>query len=445
MKTKTLLGFFVLSSLAITLPLFVSGKPITEERGNIQINRQYNSDDKEKFIVGIVFQNEEKVRGKISDIGGDPLPGATIQIKGSTKGVIADLDGNFEFDGLIEGGEIIYAPKPDTINFIAGEGRILFNCRTYNAPNVRSIDVYWNDGLDSLIIPVELKTGYDSISVVLDNMEEKSYTFNVRTTDNFGHKSLYLTDFGTSYGETYQSRLRDRRIKTVSLSDKGGTVTWFFAPKDLVRSEIRYIKNDGSQSVAETPPTKEQVELPDIKAGSTVEYRSLFIPEVEAIDTFATAWKTFETPFPEEYKYDSGSWIVLSVSDESADHGGKIALLDGNLSTFWHSAYADGDAPLPHWAVIDMQSPKRISRVEVYRRAGNTDTKSVELYVSDQPDSDSANWIKIGDGVFGNGNSISIIISESVDIHLFRYLKLLLPDSNREPFTSIAEIYVYGK
>lgn len=345
----------------------------------------------------------------------------------------------------IEGGEIIYAPKPDTMNFIAGKNRILFNCRTYNAPNLRSIDVYWNDGLDSLIIPVELKTGYDSLSVILDNMEEKSYTFNVQTTDNFGHKSLYLTDFGTSYGDTFQSRLSDRRIKTVSLSDKGGAVTWYFALNDLVRSEIRYTKNDGSLSVAETPSTKDAVELPDIKAGSTVEYRSLFIPEVEAIDTFATAWKTFEIPFPEEYRYDSSSWTVLSVSDESADHGGRIALLDGDLNSFWHSAYEGGNAPLPHWAVIDMRSQKKISKVEVYRRAGNTDTKSVELYVSDQPDGNTGNWIKIGNGIFVDGDSISILIPESVDTEKGHYLKLVLPDSNREPYTSVAEIYVYGK
>lgn len=345
----------------------------------------------------------------------------------------------------IEGGEIIYAPKPDTINFIAGKNRILFSCRTYNAPNIRSIDVFWNDGLDSLIIPVELKTGYDSISVVLDNMKEKSYTFNTRTTDNFGHKSLYVTDFGSSYGDTYLSRLSDRRIKTVSLSDKGGAATWYFAPGDLVRSEIRYTKKDGSQSVAETSSTKDMVELPDIKPGSTVEYRSLFIPEVEAIDTFATAWKAHETPIPEEYTYNSSSWTVLAVSDESADNGGKAALLDGNLSTFWHSAYADGDAPLPHWAVIDMQLQKKISRIEVYRRAGNTDTKSVELYVSDQPDGNTGNWIKIGNGTFVDGDSLSILIPESVDTEKGRYLKLLLPDSNREPYTAVAEIYVYGK
>lgn len=43
-------------------------------------------------------QQTTKLKGKISDQGGDPLPGATVQIKGSTKGVIADMDGNFEFD-----------------------------------------------------------------------------------------------------------------------------------------------------------------------------------------------------------------------------------------------------------------------------------------------------------------------------------------------------------
>ena len=345
----------------------------------------------------------------------------------------------------IEGGEIIYSPKPDSIKFIAGEGRILFYCRTYNAPNVHSIYVYWNDHLDSLIIPVEMKTGYDSIFVEINNLEEKSYTFDVRTTDNFGHKSLYMTDFGTSYGELYQSRLTDRRIKDISLSDKGGTVSWYFASGSLVRTEIQYVKNDGSQAIVKVPATEDETLLPDIKAGSTIEFRSLYIPEAVAIDTFATAWKTYETPFPEEFIYDRSSWVVLSASDESSDHGGRIALLDKDLETFWHSAWEGSAAPLPHWAVIDMQSPKKISRVEIYRRAWNSDTKSVELYVSDQSDGDSSDWEKIGEGMFESGDKISISIPESVNTKKGPYLRLLLPDSNNEPFTSVAEIYVYGK
>ena len=346
----------------------------------------------------------------------------------------------------IEGGEIIYAPKPDTVSFIAGKERILFNCRTYNAPNVRSIDVYWNDGRDSLIIPVELNTGYDSISVILDNMEEKSYTFNIQTTDNFGHKSLFVTDFGTSYGATYLSTLNDRRIKAVSLSDKEGVIEWHASLNGLVKNEIRYTQNNGSQTIVELPSKYFSVKVSNVKPGSSFEYRSLYIPEEEAIDTFATAWKKHEVPFPAEYKYDRSSWEVLSVSDVSTSEGGGMAtLIDDNLSTYWQSAYEGGDAPLPHWAVIDMKTSKNISKVELYRRSGNTDTKSVELYISDQPDANTGNWMKIGDVTFSEGNSVTISIPESVDTNKGRYLKLLLPDSNREPYTSIAEIYVYGK
>lgn len=260
----------------------------------------------------------------------------------------------------IEGGEIIYAPKPDSLRFIAGKGRILFKCRTYNAPNVRSIDVYWNDGLDSLIIPVELNTGYDSLSVILDNMEEKSYTFNVRTTDNFGHKSLYLTAFGTSYSEIYQSTLNDRRIKNISLSDKEGVLEWYSAPKNLVKNEIRYVKKDGSLVTVEMPSTDYIIKLPEAKAGSSIEYRSLYTPEKECIDTFVTAWETYEIPFPEEYTYDRSSWVVLSASDEElSDGGGRGAILDGDFNTYWHSAYEDGHAHLPHWLVVDMKNRRR--------------------------------------------------------------------------------------
>ena len=51
-------------------------------------------------VLPVVYKAQQtaKLKGKISDQGGDPLPGATVQIKGSTKGVISDMDGNFEFD-----------------------------------------------------------------------------------------------------------------------------------------------------------------------------------------------------------------------------------------------------------------------------------------------------------------------------------------------------------
>lgn len=85
MKTKKILVFFTLLSLVCSLPLWAEDDELTTER-----------------MRGIVVHSQQngKVTGKILDTGGDPLPGATVQIKGSGKGVIADMDGNFIFDGL---------------------------------------------------------------------------------------------------------------------------------------------------------------------------------------------------------------------------------------------------------------------------------------------------------------------------------------------------------
>ena len=99
MKTKALLGLFVPLSLICTPPLFAVNGTGDSERGNTKINLHSGVKNETRPFVGGVLQSS-KFKGKISDTGGDPLPGATVQIKGSTKGVIADVDGNFEFDGL---------------------------------------------------------------------------------------------------------------------------------------------------------------------------------------------------------------------------------------------------------------------------------------------------------------------------------------------------------
>jgi hypothetical protein len=347
----------------------------------------------------------------------------------------------------IEGGEIIYAPKVDSMVFIAGNHRLQFRYWLYKSPNVRTVDLYWNSGRDSLILPVSPTAGIDSFSVIIPNLDEQSYTFDVRTTDSYGHKSLYMTNFGSVYGENYQSSLAERRINSVDLVEKDGivqgAVILFPASTGWVRTEVHYTKNDGTTGIASAKVGENTVYCPYVKPGITFEARSLYIPETEAVDTFATTWIGYEKFFPSIYQYDRSKWKVLEVSDETAsDGGGKNTLIDGNLGSYWHSKWDGGNAPLPHWAIIDMQTPRNVTnKIDVYRRPGNTDAKTVEIYLSNTPDADGE-WTKIGDGQFSSGDLLTIIPSDKVTKG--RYLKILLPDSNRDPFTSIAEIYLYG-
>lgn len=92
-----------------------------------------------------------------------------------------------------------------------------------------------------------------------------------------------------------------------------------------------------------------------------------------------------------------------------------------------------------------MGSPKKMSKIEIYRRSGTTDTKSVEIYVGNSPDADATDWVQVATGTFGDGDSLELPVPALIDTNQGRYMKILLPDSNREPFTNIAEVYIYGK
>ena len=346
----------------------------------------------------------------------------------------------------IKDGEIIYAPKVDSMVFIAGREQLLFRCWLYNSPNVRSVDLYWNEGADSLIIPVTPATGLDSFNTVIPNLEEKSYLFEVRTTDIFGHKSLWTTDFGNTYGANYQATLGNRRVNAISLAEKDGiiqgAITFFSAATLQTGTEVRYTKSDGTTATVTLPSSRNEILCPDAKAGASFATRSFYIPEKESIDTFATEWVTHATAFPLIYLYDRSGWRVHSVSDETAsDGGGMNTVIDGNLSSYWHSQWSGGNAPLPHWLIIDLGKALNAAQIDLYRRQNSTDTKKVEIYLGDAPDADGA-WTKIAETEV-NANKMAVTPTDKTTQG--RYLKLIFVSSNRDPFTNLAEIYMYGE
>jgi hypothetical protein len=90
-----------------------------------------------------------------------------------------------------------------------------------------------------------------------------------------------------------------------------------------------------------------------------------------------------------------------------------------------------------------MVSPQKINRIETYRRPGNTNTKSVQYFVSNDPDPDAASWVKIMEGTFATGDLLTLNAPKN-EIR-GRYLKIYLPDSNNGQNTNVSEINVYGQ
>ena len=363
---------------------------------------------------------------------------------------------------FIKGGEIIYAPKVDSVIFSSGNRRIQFQYWLYDAPHVHSINVYWNNGKDSLEIPIERKIISesdilcDSGKVMIENLPEGSYTFYVKTIDSFGNSSLNVEGFANSYGTNYKTGLSDRRVKAVSQYTVNGdaTIEWYLASEEMVSVEVTYTKKDGQKATVFLPASSTSLLCPDAKTNSPFEYRTFFLPEPAAVDTFATNWVFNKAKFP----FDRSDWEVVGVSDEKVSDGGGVkTILDGIIhasgipANYWHSQWGPV-VPLPHWAVIDMKSPKKIAMIDTYRRWSNNSTRSVEYYVGNEyilndMNIDFTKWTKITEGIFNtnaSNNRLVLEVSDGTDIS-GRYLLIYLRDSNSAQNTQISEIFVCGK
>jgi len=142
---------------------------------------------------------------------------------------------------------------------------------------------------------------------------------------------------------------------------------------------------------------------------------------------------------------DRTTMTVSSVSSQDVSDGGGIrALIDGNLNTFWHSSPT---LPPPHWLIVDMGRTYNVARIDLYRRMSPTliDTRTVLFLVGDAPENGDASWKNIGRVLFSNiqnDHKQTLEISEDTDA-TGRYLQLYLPDSNRSPYNSLAEIFIY--
>jgi hypothetical protein len=337
----------------------------------------------------------------------------------------------------LEGGEKVYAPKVDSLYFFNGKKRVVMWFWLLESPNVRSVDIFWNNNADSLIIPVTPSAGLDSMEVYIPLKAEKAYTFYVRTTDIFGNRSLSEMASATMYDSIYESVLENRGVKSAETTGSTTAIQWYAAADDYACSEVRYTDVNNEVRTVLAFATEQSTSCPDAKTGSTYEHRSLYLPP-NSIDTFFMEW----TPIAPLVKLDKSSWSVISWSDEQADDGGgAVVLINGNLDDFWHSQWRDPVPPLPHWAIIDMGATKEIIRINTYRRKNNSNTKSVWYYIGDDPDPDATTWTKIAEGTYDSGDLLSLRVSESVP---GRYLKIYLPDSNNSPHTSIAEIDAFG-
>ncbi|HZK97837.1 MAG TPA: discoidin domain-containing protein [Prolixibacteraceae bacterium] len=65
-------------------------------------------------------------------------------------------------------------------------------------------------------------------------------------------------------------------------------------------------------------------------------------------------------------------YSMLTTYTQESSEGPKTNLIDGNISTYWHTAWSSGTAPLPHWIQINFNSEILFGGFKYWMRQGSS-------------------------------------------------------------------------
>lgn len=280
---------------------------------------------------------------------------------------------------FLEDGELIYAPKPFDPTSYAGRNRLLLEYVLYNAPTVRKLVVEWEEGNSSQSIDIMPQLPVDTLTILLENLEEKSYIFDIYTIDEDGNRSIKEQVTGSAYAERYQASLNSR---VLSGMDGGGTIdsvviSWGLAAEGLTGVELSYLDGDDNTITKWVPAGADRTVIRGWKPFTTLNYSSHYVPEPGAIDTFTVEAQEAlpDLIIFEGQMLDKTGWEVIDFSTEEpaegAPNGLASAAIDGDVNTFWHSQWNGGQPSFPHYITIDLKQVAVLNKLTTYRRQGD--------------------------------------------------------------------------
>lgn len=305
---------------------------------------------------------------------------------------------------FLDGGEKIYSGRPDSLHAVAGKGRIKLVWDLIADPKIVKCKVFWNNKKDSVEVPVEGLVGRERFGVVIPNLTEGTYTFEVYSYDSKGNTSIKIEAIGNAYGDNFEASIFNRPLDSAVyvVDSKKLAVTWFGANAQAVVLDLVYTdlaNKEKTLHITKVPnplnPSRPKIwaitdSIADYKRGTPIKYRTGYQPEVNSLDTFFTAYtsvsnikEVYAGPPPPP---DPENLALGKATDKSSDvSAGRVTnIVDGNPATFWQASSGDRD-DLNTWVQVDLGSPLSFERVVTnWFKAHGSVTKYEILYSDDK-------------------------------------------------------------
>ncbi|NKI27820.1 hypothetical protein HCG49_14740 [Arenibacter sp. 6A1] len=216
---------------------------------------------------------------------------------------VSCADQNDVHQEFIKDGETFYTNKVDSITSFSGKNRVQISGYITSAFSVSEIVVSYDQGNSEQVFTYEKSEAEtDQLNLMVTDLEEKNYEFEVFSRDAHGNISVPVSVFASSYGEKYRSLLESRPVNSFSYSEGDATVTFGLSNEYQRKSEVTYTNNSGEETIIEVAKDESETVLTDVSLDAAIMVRTYYVPtqaiegEETSIDQFESDWKNIDLP-----------------------------------------------------------------------------------------------------------------------------------------------------
>lgn len=236
-----------------------------------------------------------------------------------------------DYKNYLNGGEILYTGKADSVQVHPGRNRVELYWLLISDPTIVRSKVYWNNHADSTEVAISRTAGIDTIRLLISNLAERTYDFEIINYDKVGHASMKAHTIGTVYGTTYESALLNRGINNAEWTENEAHITWsdVDSATGVLGMQLRYTDADNKLHDTLIPAVMEgqMSTWANYPSNTPFEYRTMYRPDTLAIDTFYTDWeaKTLKEDITLAYLRNPGGPFLRDPSKPSDWRWGQLA------------------------------------------------------------------------------------------------------------------------
>lgn len=279
---------------------------------------------------------------------------------------------NDDHDIYLRNGEIQYLGRVDSVKLFPGNNRFMMRYWVSDS-RAEVLKIYWDQKRDSLIVPIPPHSPADPMDILIGNVQnpipEGTQILQMVTSDGDGLTSIMYERNVNVYGEAFASTIYQRAVSSAwyDSEEEELTITWLspMSAKE-VGVNISYF-NVGGETVQKTLSVEElrsPTVLENIDVTKGASYRTAFLPEPLAIDTFFTNMSRITIRERSNVALGALTEVSDFFSSSSVPYTGDKAV-DGN-TTAAASRWVSDDSHKEHWLVIDFGEECEVNALETW-------------------------------------------------------------------------------